>query len=297
MSAVRQILTSEQIQERVKTIIQLPAMPAIAMDIVEMVDNPKTSAQQLGRLISTDQALTAKVLKIANSPFYGFPKKISTIDFAIIVLGFDALKEIVISIALVSSLQKKNDLYFNSQLFWDHAIGTGVIARRLARDVGYRVTGEVFVAGLLHDMGISILNKYFTSEFHRMIEIVRDSKLTFSEAEESVFPVTHAVIGSWLGERWNLPDHLVEAIRYHHNPGEAKAHSQLVSIIHCADVFAKLISGEEIEFDKGIEFHPDALEILQLNDEELIQEYVKEYSDLVKKDTRDVALLSHLANF
>ena len=103
-----------------QTIIQLPALPTIAMEVVEMVDNPKTSASKLGRLISTDQALTAKVLKIANSPFYGFPRKISTIDFAIIVLGYDALKEIVISISLVSSLQKKSDRMFDAKVFWDH---------------------------------------------------------------------------------------------------------------------------------------------------------------------------------
>ena len=91
--------TPEQIKERVQTIIQLPALPTIAMEVIQMVDNPKTSASSLGKLISADQALTAKVLKIANSPFYGFPKKISTIDFAIIILGFDALREIVISIS------------------------------------------------------------------------------------------------------------------------------------------------------------------------------------------------------
>ncbi len=131
------MITPEQIRERVKTIIQLPALPAVAMEVVELVDNPKTSASKLGRVISSDQALTAKVLKIANSPFYGFPRKISTIDFAIIVLGFDALKEIVISISLVSSLQKKSDTYFNAKAFWDHSIATGVIGRKLAHDLGY----------------------------------------------------------------------------------------------------------------------------------------------------------------
>ncbi|HUI64811.1 MAG TPA: HDOD domain-containing protein, partial [Bacteroidota bacterium] len=103
------MMSPEYIKEKVQSIIQLPALPAVAMEVVEMVDNPRTSASKLGKVISTDQALTAKVLKIANSPFYGFPRRISTIDFAIIVLGYDALKEIVISISLISSLQKKSD--------------------------------------------------------------------------------------------------------------------------------------------------------------------------------------------
>jgi len=184
------MMSPEYIKERVQSIIQLPALPAVAMEVVEMVDNPRTSASKLGKVISTDQALTAKVLKIANSPFYGFPRKISTIDFAIIVLGYDALKEIVISISLISSLQKKSDGLFDAKGFWDHAIATGVLARRLARDLGYRVTEEVFVGGLLHDMGISVLHRYFKSEYRRIVEIARESELTFLEAEER--PRDHA---------------------------------------------------------------------------------------------------------
>jgi HD-like signal output (HDOD) protein len=199
------MMSPDTIKDKVQSIIQLPALPTIAMEIVDLVDNPKTSASRLGKLISTDQALTAKVLKIANSPFYGFPRKISTIDFAIIVLGYDALKEIVISISLVSSLQKKSDAMFDAKGFWDHAIMSGVLARRLARDLGYRVSGEVFVGGLLHDMGVSVLHRYFKSEHKRIIEIIRDTDLTALEAEESVLGVTHADVGGWLAERWNLP--------------------------------------------------------------------------------------------
>ena len=99
------MLSSSFIRDKVQTIIQLPALPEVAEEVVEMVENPKTSAAQIGRVISTDQGLTSKVLKIANSAFYGFPKKIATVDFAIIVLGFDALREIVISISLISALQ------------------------------------------------------------------------------------------------------------------------------------------------------------------------------------------------
>jgi HD-like signal output (HDOD) protein len=288
------MLTPEQIKERVKTIIQLPALPTLALEVVEMVDNPKTSAQQLGRLISADSALTGKVLKIANSPFYGFPKKISTVDFAIIVLGFDALKEIVISIALVSTLQRKTDTFFNTQLFWDHSISTGVIARRLARDIGYRVTGEVFVAGLLHDMGISVLNKYFSSEFHRIVDIVRESELSFYDAEESVLAVTHAEIGGWLGERWNLPDHLVEAITCHHQPSKATINPQLVSIIHCADVFANQIHTEKLDYDKGLVFDEAALDLLNLRDENLLLQYKNQYADSIQNDLKDASILSHL---
>jgi len=258
------------------------------MEVVELVDNPKTSASRLGRLISTDQALTAKVLKIANSPFYGFPRKISTIDFAIIVLGYDALKEIVISISLVSSLQRKNDSVFDAKGFWDHSITSGVLARRLARDLGYRVSGEVFVGGLLHDMGISVLHRYFRNEYRRIAEILVDTDLNAIEAEESVLGVTHAEVGGWLAERWNLPDHLVEAISYHHAPSRADKNKDLVALIHCADVFAVLMSEQPVEFDKGVDFDPKALDHLQLTDRRVLDQYMQSYRNLIKADLEQV---------
>ncbi len=282
------MMSPETIKEKVQTIIQLPALPTIAMEIVDLVDNPKTSASKLGKLISTDQALTAKVLKIANSPFYGFPRKISTIDFAIIVLGYDALKEIVISISLVSSLQKKGDAMFDAKGFWDHAIMSGVLARRLARDLGYRVSGEVFVGGLLHDMGVSVLHRYFKSEHKRIMEIVRETDLTALEAEESVLGVTHAEVGGWLAERWNLPSHLVEAISMHHTPGRAENNKELVALIHCADVFAGRMAAQTVEFDKGIDFDQEALNRLQLTDAAALQDYMENYRELVKGDLEAV---------
>jgi len=285
------MLTPEAIKEKVQSIIQLPALPTIAMEIVELVDNPKTSASKLGKLVSTDQALTAKVLKIANSPFYGFPRKISTIDFAIIVLGYDALKEIVISISLVSSLQRKGDAYFDPKAFWDHSILSGVLARRLARDLGYRVSGEVFVGGLLHDMGVSVLHRYFKNEFKRIMEIIQETDLTALEAEESVLGVTHSEVGGWLAERWNLPNHLVEAITMHHTPGRAEQNKDLVSLIHCADIFAWRMKPQPMDFDKGVDFDPDALNHLQLNDAHVLQEYMQRYRELVRTDLEAVTQL------
>jgi putative nucleotidyltransferase with HDIG domain len=285
------MLSPEDIRNKVQSIIQLPALPTIAMEVVDMVDNPKTSASKLGKLISADQALTAKVLKIANSPFYGFPRRISTIDFAIIVLGYDALKEIVISISLISSLQKKSDSMFDAKAFWDHAITSGVVARRLARDLGYRVSGEVFVGGLLHDMGVSVVHRYFKNEYRRIVEIGRDTDLTSIEAEESVLGVTHAEVGGWLAERWNLPDHLVEAITLHHTPGKAERNKDLVAIIHAADVFANRMNERPAAFDKGTDFDPEGLAQIHLNDETLVQEFQARYTAIVHSDVAQITQL------
>ena len=272
------------IRDKVQTIIQLPTLPAVAQEVVEMVENPRTSASSLGRVIESDQALTGKVLKIANSAFYGFPKQIATVDFAIIVLGFDALKEIVISISLVSALQKKGDATFDARGFWDHSIYSGVIARRLARDLGYRVSGEVFVGGLLHDMGISALYQYFRNEYDEIEELVENSRLPFIEAERQILGVTHAEIGGWLAERWNFPVHLVEAISKHHDPLEAKENPDLVSIIHCADVMANLLCESPMKYEEGVMFNPDVLHRLHIDDPVVLDRYIMNYRSILASD-------------
>jgi putative nucleotidyltransferase with HDIG domain len=277
-------MTPEEIKNRIYSIIQLPALPTVAMEVVQMVDNPRTTASRLGKVISSDQALTAKVLKIANSPFYGFPRKISTIEFAIIILGYDALKEIVISISLISALQKRSDTTFDAQTFWEHAITTGVLARRLARDHGYRVSGEVFVGGVLHDIGISVLHRYFRNEYRRIVEIAREGDLSFREAEESVLGVTHAEVGGWLAERWNLPDQLVEAIMHHHAPSRARRYRDLVAIVHYADVLANRSLGRGLEYDGGIELDHEGLSETGLNDPALFDRYAGDEGILLEQE-------------
>ncbi len=276
--------SADIIKDKIKTILQLPALPKIATEVVDLVDNPKTSAMKLSKVILSDQALTAKVLKIANSPFYGYPRKISTVEFAIIVLGFDALKEIVISISLVSALQKKSDEYFHQKAFWDHAIATATVARRMARDLDYRVSGEAFVGGLLHDMGISILHRYFNSEFKQIVEEARSAKSSYMLAEERVLGATHAEVGGWLAERWNLPDHLIDVLFHHHFPEKAEKNPELVALIHCADIVANRLNGIAIEFDKDIDFSEDALDILKITDRSVLEQYYEKNHNVIDKD-------------
>jgi HD-like signal output (HDOD) protein len=123
------------------------------------------------------------------------------------------------------------------------------------------------------------------------VEILRETDLTALEAEESIFGVTHADIGGWLAERWNLPAHLVEAITNHHAPTRAAKNKDLVALIHCADVFALRMSGNSVEFDKGLEFDPATLAHLQLQDEQVITEYINRYTELIKADIEQVTQL------
>lgn len=278
------LMEKELLKKKIQSIIQLPALPAIAIEIINMVEDPRTSASMLGRVISKDQVLTAKVLKIANSPFYGFSRKIATIDFAIIVLGFDTLKEVVMSVSLISSLSKKLTREFNSRQFWDHSIACGVIARALARNHGYRVIGEVFIAGLLHDIGILIINQYLFNEYKEIVKLINQEKISLEDAEMRVLGVTHGEIGSWLAEKWNFPGQLVDTIAFHHHPIQSEQYREIVSIIHMADVLCQKLDNGYFELEKDINLDTQGEGMLNLQDFNLTEDFVNNYRQIFEEE-------------
>jgi len=234
----------ERRQQRLKKITQsiigLPTLPTVITQMIGLIDNPKTSARDVSRLIATDQALTAKILKLANSAFYGFPREISTVNHAVVVLGFETVKSLGLSVSVLERFAgRSGDTSFDRQKFWEHSIACGVAARMLADKLRYRVQGEAFAAGILHDIGKLILSQYFADEFTEILELVRTQDLYIGKAEEAVLGVTHAEVGNWLAEKWNLPRQLVEAIAFHHAPGRLYRGAELPSLIHLADFLCR----------------------------------------------------------
>ena len=221
-------------------IIGLPTLPTVVTEIISLVDNPRSSADDLARVISTDQALTAKMLKIANSALYGFPRRISTVALAVVVLGFETIKNLCLGVSVLEKFAwEGEDGLFDRQKFWEHAVGCGVAGRILAKKVKYRLAGEVFVAGILHDIGKLILSQYFGDEFAAALVLAQEENLYISEAEERVLGVTHAEVGGWLAERWNLPRQLVEVIAFHHDPTAARKKAELTALIHMANALCR----------------------------------------------------------
>lgn len=235
----------ERKQQRLKKITQsiigLPTLPTMITQMIGLIDNPKTSARDVSRLISTDQALTAKILKLANSAFYGFPREISTVNHAVVVLGFETVKSLGLSVSVLERFARGGgeESTFDRQKFWEHSIACGVGARLLAGKLRYRVQGEAFAAGILHDIGKLILSQYFPEEFAEIMKLVHEQDLYIGKAEEMVLGVTHAEIGCWLAERWNLPKQLVDTIAFHHAPGRLRRASELPSLIHLADFLCR----------------------------------------------------------
>jgi HD-like signal output (HDOD) protein len=272
------------LREKIQNIIHLPALPTIAMEVIGIIENPRTNVHTLSNIISKDQVLAAKILKIANSPFYGYSKTISTLDFAIVILGFETLKEAVLSVSLISHLSKNISKDFNINSFWGHSIATSVISREIAKNLGYKILAESFVAGLVHDLGILILNQYFSKEFDEVVQLSKTNNIPITEAEMKVIGVTHDEVGSWLAQRWNFPKQLIESMRYHHNPSFAVINKQLAAIVHFAEFLALRIKSCDFPLEKGINFKASALPLLNYKDASYLDTFFEVYNKTIEEE-------------
>ena len=233
-------------QEYQKNIIReihsLPTLPTTFTHISRLIRNPTTSAIDIANVIRQDQALTARLLKMVNSAFYGFPSKIRTVSHAIVVLGFQSIKNLVLSCSVMDQFKsREQSALFDQALFWEHALATAMGSRLIAKACHYSDPEEGFVAGLLHDIGKLVHDQYLHARFVQALETARSSRVTIYEAERITLGMTHAETGYLLAEQWKLPDDLMEAIGMHHTPELAKRNPLLTSIVHVADVLCRAL--------------------------------------------------------
>ncbi|OHB75749.1 MAG: hypothetical protein A2Z34_00465 [Planctomycetes bacterium RBG_16_59_8] len=233
-------------QERLKKIVSnisgLPTLPSMLSNINKMMLNPRTSAKEIAQLISSDPTITAKVLRVVNSSFYGFPNRITTITHAIVILGFNTIKSIVLSSTIFDVFKTgAKDARFDRTEFWKHSIGCGAAARVVGKMLGHSAIEELFIAGLVHDIGKIVLDQYAHEKFLDILDVVSNRNCLIVQAEEDVLGFTHAEVGGWLFEKWNLSKGLVDCVKCHHNPALAGDHQRLVAIVHLADIVTRAI--------------------------------------------------------
>jgi HD-like signal output (HDOD) protein len=229
------------IREALEAITTIPTLPVVIEQITRLLQNPKTSAEEIGKAITTDQALASKVLKLVNSAFYGFPGKISTITHAIVILGFSTVKNVVLTASIFDAFRKQGTGIddFDLEQFWLHSIACGAAAQSIAKFTGSNQKEECFIAGLIHDIGKIILCQYMPDKFRDAFLHAKEHGILFFESENELFDATHQEIGGFLASRWNLPKNLQNAVRYHHDPSPTREHYMMTAIVHCADIFVR----------------------------------------------------------
>jgi len=232
-----------RLEHIVSQIDDLPTLPDVVIKMLALIDRMDTSVPELSQVVSKDPVFTMKIIKMANSRFYGFPRQISTVDMAVVALGFKQLKCLALSLSVVEQFdQETMPSGFDLEKFWEHSIGCGIAGRMLAKEFGYQVGAEAFVAGLLHNIGKLFLCQHCPREFNEINLLVQEGGLSFLAAERAVIDVTHAELGQWLAVTWNLPVELSDAIAYHHNPAEAEHHPELACLVHFADILCRIFS-------------------------------------------------------
>ena len=234
--------------EFLKAVKDLPPMPKVLFKIQKLLIDPNSDAKQIAGYIETDQALAAKVLKMANSPFYGLTGKVSSVQHAAVILGFKTLGELTTLAGFSDLMGKKLPGYgYNSDELWRHSLAVALASRIIAEKINPELSNEALTAGLIHDMGKVILDPYVFDHREDFEVFVEDENQTFLVAEKHVLGFDHAETASEMCRNWKFPDSLALAIKYHHNPSRSDG-NEMAFILHLADYIAVLsVSGYDMD--------------------------------------------------
>lgn len=228
-----------ELESLIARVGDLPAMPVIAVRVMELIGDLSTSANDLQELISRDQALTAKILKIANSAIFGVVRDITTLTHAIVILGFSTIRSIVLAASTKSIYQTgRVQTGFNAKLLWEHSLASAYICRRLAEDFRSAELEEAFITGLLHDIGKSVLNVNLPQQYMMVIGEVNKSKRDYIEVERELIGFDHTQVGALVVRKWNLPKDLEDAVLCHHEPADAQVNLKLTATVALANEIA-----------------------------------------------------------
>jgi putative nucleotidyltransferase with HDIG domain len=220
----------------------LPTLPRTVLRITELINDPRASAKDLARIITDDQVLTARLLKLVNSSFYGFQQRVATVTEAILLIGFDAIRSLLLTTSVFDLFPSHTTRSRRDQeMLWAHSLACAVGAKVIGAAARYEKLEELFVAGLLHDIGKIVEMTLRPEDFAHIADRVRERRLLISAAEMEVLGCTHADIGRLLAERWNLPVKLVNIIAWHHTPMAGGAFAVESSIVHLADILARAL--------------------------------------------------------
>lgn len=224
------------LQRAAERTVSLPTFPVVASRLIEEVARPGATSEEIGRILALDPALTARTLRLANSDFYGFPRKVGSVDLAVLVLGPATIRDLVLTSTVEQTLGRPGS---SLEGLLSHSMAAGIAARALAERARYGLTGDAYAAGLLHDVGKVVLRESDPSRFEKVTGRCRSKGVASFEAERALFGSDHAEVGGWLAERWGLPSDIVEAIACHHRPGMAARNVALASLVHIANFLAQ----------------------------------------------------------
>jgi HD-like signal output (HDOD) protein len=274
-----------QLDSLIKKVEDLPPLPDIVVKLLHASRDPNVSTREMVELIKHDPALTIKVLRLCNSSYYGLPRKINSIQEALVYIGTDTLVNFVLAGCLSTFYQQAQTGYgLEKGELWRHSVGCAIAAQRIAAWHDDEGAAQAFTAGLIHDIGKILINVYVGEEIDTILKMVEDEQIAFCDAEKKILGFSQTEAGAKLARHWNLPEPLIEAIEFHQAPEKAKIAPRLVSQVHLANILC-------ISFGIGVgadglayTFHPKALEETGVEVSDLFQLSLDIHDDYKKAE-------------
>ncbi len=259
--------------------IKLVSLPAVIQRVNTLLNEPGSSAVDIAECIGQDPALTVRLLKFVNSPFYNFPSKIETLSMAVTVLGTRQLRDLVFASTIVNRFSKGIDKEFDVEAFWCHSITAGLAARAIALDKDIPNSERLFIGGLLHDIGVMAMYLLVPNESFKLKRACRKKKVSYNGLEKEIFGFTHEELGHALLKAWYFPKSIYEPILHHHDLTCEDDFKTDTCILHVANVIANNIQAPVSKVDDTI-LDQGALELLNLDQATIERYYGKVYSML-----------------
>jgi HD-like signal output (HDOD) protein len=229
----------------------LPPIPDALIKLLEIIQNDEASTGELESVILQDQALAAKVLRVANSAYYGFCGRIITISRAIVTIGYHEVQNLSLCALLLEQFLDKKADQDAQRLLWQHAFTTAKLARGIAQQRPWMNRDEAYIVGLLHDLGRMVLMVHSSEEYHR-IEALRVERNIPTYLAEKELGITHTKVGKWLAIKWHLPDLYHNVMEFHHDPSDSQGSQKETTLIYLADILAHFAESPERTIDEDI---------------------------------------------
>lgn len=233
---------NQELEYLIKNADTLPTIPVIATKVMQLSEDENVSVEEISKVVASDSSISACVLKMSNSTFYGCSRQIQTLPHAIMTLGLNTLKTLVIA---ASTKQVYQPYGLTEKMLWEHSYGAGLAARLIAKDTESVRGDEAFLCGLFHDIGKNIMNFLDNKKFHTVMEISYNDQISFTEAEKRIYPYSHAEVGALVLNKWNFPDTIISAVLNHHdfvfNANEDEYSAKLACVTGLSDMFCRKI--------------------------------------------------------
>lgn len=241
-------MQKSEMLKKLDRINDLPTLPAIAMEVNKMLQDEFVKMEDLECVIEKDQAMVSKILRLSNSAFFGSRFKVKSIREALMLIGFNTVRNAIVSVSVIKAFDSYKSLKnFNLTEFWEHSIAVAITAKELAKQTKLAQPDDAFLAGLLHDIGKTVLIQYFPDVFQAVWERVTDFNEIFSDAEKMLQIAGHSSIGGVLATRWKLQDDIIEAIKNHESPSPKGFYYDLSLVVYMANIIVNAFSKRDTD--------------------------------------------------